>query len=148
MRHCQRRYMVHSSTAAILCFVAQLRENASQTKTASEVACVSRNSYVMTLSCTLPHPQAFRQQFTAVLCAPGVLGCQQLHALVGRSNKLMRQHLAAYGCAGQLAGLLEQQQQQVQGKQLVRRARSGVGQQTPLVLTSATVACLVLTACS
>jgi hypothetical protein len=62
--------------------------------------------------------QAFRQQFTVALCAPGVLGCQQLHALVGRTNKLMRQQLTAYGCTGQLAGLLEQQQ--VQGKQLVR----------------------------
>ncbi|WIA38938.1 hypothetical protein OEZ86_005091 [Tetradesmus obliquus] len=72
--------------------------------------------------------QAFRQQFTAVLCAPGVLGCQQLHALVGRSNKLMRQHLAAHGCTGQLAGLLEQQQQQqqqAQGRQLGATAFDG-----------------------
>ncbi|KAF6255628.1 hypothetical protein COO60DRAFT_196463 [Scenedesmus sp. NREL 46B-D3] len=69
--------------------------------------------------------QAFRQQFTAVLCAPSIMGCQQRHALVGRTNKLMRQHLAAYGCTGQLAGLLEQQQQQAQGKQLGATAFDG-----------------------
>jgi hypothetical protein len=84
--------------------------------------------------------QAFRQQFTVALCAPGILGCQQLHALVGRTNKLMRQHLAVYGCTGQLAGLLEQQQhqQQAQGKQLVRAdsARFRVNMYAPLAAAS------------
>jgi hypothetical protein len=54
----------------------------------------------------------------------------------------MRQHLAAYGCTGQLAGLLEQHQhqQQVQRKQLVRAGstRCRVGMFAPLAAACTT----------
>jgi MinD superfamily P-loop ATPase len=82
-------------------------------------------------------PQAFKQPFTAVLCAPGVSTnncssggscqrrCCKYTAVVSRTNRLLRAHLAAYGCEGVVAGQLEQhvaaaaaaKGQQRQGKQ-------------------------------
>jgi len=67
-----------------------------------------------------PDPQAFKQPFTAVLCAPGVIGPSSsgsngsssssgVAALLSRSNRQLRAHLAAYGCEGVVAGQLEQQ---------------------------------------
>jgi hypothetical protein len=76
--------------------------------------------------------QAFKQSFTAVLFAPGVIGpsgsssSSKFTAVVSRTNRLLRSHLATYGCEGLVAGQLEQQiaatapgagQDQRQGKQ-------------------------------
>eukprot|EP00879_Flechtneria_rotunda_P018396 GHRR01019297.1.p1 GENE.GHRR01019297.1~~GHRR01019297.1.p1 ORF type:complete len:376 (+),score=176.45 GHRR01019297.1:139-1128(+) len=55
--------------------------------------------------------QAFRQPFTAVFFSAGLLGCHQVTAVVSRSNRPFRQHLAAFAAEGVLVGNLEQQQQ-------------------------------------
>lgn len=66
--------------------------------------------------------QAFKQPFTAALCSPGVNNSSsKFTAVISRTNRLLRAHLATYGCEGLVAGQLEQQaagqQQQRHGKQ-------------------------------
>lgn len=52
--------------------------------------------------------QAFRQPFTAVLCAPGVMGSSgRMTAVVSRTNRQLRAHLASFGAEGLLAGHAE-----------------------------------------
>jgi hypothetical protein len=57
--------------------------------------------------------QVFRQSFTAVICAPGVAGRGsgggRITAVVSRTNRMLRSHLASFGAEGVLAGHAEQQ---------------------------------------
>lgn len=85
-------------------------------------ACALNATFTPLVATLLRPLQAFKQPFTAVLCSPGVnSSSSKFTAVISRTNRLLRAHLATYGCEGLVAGQLEQQaagqQQQRQGKQ-------------------------------